>query len=69
MFLTLLKFNRTNRSPLSDNPEPLSPSAGFNFQNFPSTHVKELSTAPVIPILLSFKSKQVLSNMLGVAGS
>ena len=71
MVLTLLKFNRTNRSPLPANPEPLSPSAGwgFNFQNLPSTHVEEPPTAPVIPTSLSTKSKQALSNVSGVSSS
>ena len=67
----LPKFNRTSRSPLPANPEPLSPSAGwgFSFQNLPSTHVEEPPTAPVIPASLSSKSKQALSNVSGVSGS
>ena len=71
IFLTLPKFNRTNRSPLPANPEPLSPGAGwgFDFQNLPSTHVEEPPTAPVIPASLSSKSKQALSSVSGVSGS
>ena len=71
MFLTLLKIDRLSRSPLPASPGPLSPGAGwgFSFQNLPSTHIEEPSTAPVIPTSLLSKSKQALSNVSGVPGS
>jgi len=71
MFLTPPKINRPSRSPLPASPGLPSPGTGwgFSFQNFPSTHVEEPLTAPVIPTSLLSKSKQALSNVSGAPGS